>query len=112
MEKCKKEIRKEFKDNCISSFKDSEKRAKRILKEVSINLLFFSFMLYSSTLDFSHNIFGENICNVSFYILLPISLMFVYLTIKWCRGVFIQKKMQIISRLTFDSIEKDIEKYD
>ena len=69
-------------------------------------------MLYSSTLDFSHNIFGENICNVSFYILLPISLMFVYLTIKWCRGVFIQKKMQIISNITFNSMEKDIEKYD
>ena len=40
MEKDKKEIRKEFKDNCISSFKDSEKRAKRILKEVSFHLCF------------------------------------------------------------------------
>jgi hypothetical protein len=112
MRKSNKKIRKDSKQECIQFFKDREKRAKRNLKECSINLLFFSFILCISTLDFYVNIFGENICNIFFYISLPISLMFLYLTIKWYRARTLQKRMQTISSITFDSLEKELEKYD
>jgi hypothetical protein len=105
-----KNIRKQSKEDCISVFKQREDEAKKILKPLFIHLTFFSFLLYLSTLDFYNKLIGESVCDIIFYTLFPICLLLLFLTIKWYRGFRFQKRMQTVASITFDVIEKEIEK--
>jgi hypothetical protein len=49
---------------------------------------------------------------VAFYVSGFFVALFSFLTIKWIRGIIFQKRMQVVSRILFDSMERELEKFD
>lgn len=106
--KGQKEIRKEKREECTKFFKEKERKAKKIFFECFTGLVLSSFIFL-----FLENIFtNQKLYEVAFYVSGFFVALFSFLTIKWIRGIIFQKRMQVVSRILFDSMERELEKFD
>ena len=103
-----KEIRKEKREECINFFKEKEIKARKIFFECFTGLLISILVFFS----IDKIIQSDFVYNIFFYLSGLFVALFTFLSIKWIREIIFQKRMQIVSRLTFEAIEKELEKFD